>query len=207
MSEYGWVSLWNFLRQIANEHCAEVEAYWLAVNNGDFYSDELKEAQSELLLEYPEILTGRSPRDLKTLTRARAWLKRQQWKAEVVRLLDHELPRLLKERLASGEYEITARRLADQAEVKLTPRNLAGLTIDIPNQKFIGSAGSYGEIVIRRCAGRNAELPTDAAPQPQRPPGRPSVMHIIEAEMRRRANATPCELMEKLRAAREYAKK
>jgi hypothetical protein len=39
------------------------------------------------------------------------------------------------------------------------------------------------------------EPPADAE---RRPPGRPSVMHIIEAEMRRRANATPCELMERL---------
>ena len=157
MSDNPYMDMWRFLREIvAPEDSANVDAYWLAGQNG-LHSAELKEAKAELLLEYgPDILLERTPEDLAMLVEVQAVLNRVRWKSEVEYLIEHRLPQQLKERLATSEYEVTARRLADQQMVVLTPRDLTALAVDIPNKQFVGSASSYGEIVIRKHVNNNA---------------------------------------------------
>ncbi|HSQ51077.1 MAG TPA: hypothetical protein VLL94_07390, partial [Nitrospiraceae bacterium] len=69
-------------------------------------------------------------------------------------LLYEELPKTVKDRLLSGEYEITTRRMNDQQVVTLSPRDLVALDVDILNRQFAGSAGCYGEIAIRPRVGK-----------------------------------------------------
>ncbi|HEV8680637.1 MAG TPA: hypothetical protein VGQ90_14770, partial [Stellaceae bacterium] len=197
MSDDGYMDLWRFLREIANEQCAEVEAYWLAVKNGDLYPAELNQARSEILREISEdplMWREQSPADIRRLMRDRAVLNRLKWRAQVVRLVEHELPRLAKEKLATGDYQVAARRVADRARVELSPADVAVLTVDVQNKELLdGDRSCYREIAIRRRPPLPSSAPSEAmtgqAPLREKgAPGRPTAMHVIEAEMRRRAD-------------------
>jgi hypothetical protein len=163
MSDNAYMDLWQFAMEIAPAEIAKVEAYWLAdlaSTSGVLIPlDDVREARAQVfaeLHEYDPLLEAHSPDDVKLLVNSQIVLNRLKWKNEVERLLALEIPNLIRAQLATGDYEIRARRLADQIDGELTPRHLVALDIDIPKMLFIGSAGSYGEIAIRRRT--NAEL-------------------------------------------------
>lgn len=122
----------------------------------------------------------------------------------------YTLPHKIRNRLRAGGYEVSGKIWGAGSRVPLEPRDFANLRIDLLKKEITGNAGPYGEILIRRQSSSRLphvsrqgeaapERSADAAPEPAlRPQGRPSAMHIVEAEMRRRAGAVPCELTGKL---------
>lgn len=187
MSESEYLSLWQFLRDIAApEQTAEIDAYWIAHQSGDFYAGELAAALAELLAEYADdpFFAHRSPDDMDLLVRSKALLNRNKWKSEVENLLDHELPRRLKQVLPAEEYEVTARRLSDQQTVTLAPRDIAALSwIDIPNNQFSSSAAVYGEIAIRKIVNQNPAPPAGEAAEAPLSPPKPEEKKIASEQM------------------------
>jgi hypothetical protein len=184
VSENPYVDLWQFARKIAPVQTEKIADYWrlataypIDSSMGSANPEEREKARLDVLRDYPWLLQEQ-PTELPRLITDQVILNRLVWRTEVIHLLNQELPRMVKDRLLSGNYEITARRLNDQQVVTLSPRDLAGLDIDIQNRQFVGSAGCYGEIAIRKKIAEEQRLADSAqhieSPRSHLPPGEPS---------------------------------
>jgi len=161
-----YLDLWQFVRTMASEQCAEFDRYVRACHirratGGSLDLAELEKAHMEVQIDDPTI--RQRPEEFLRTVNHRLMTNWLQWRLEIEQLLRQDLPRMVKEALLSGQYEITARRLTDQAVITLVARDLAALTIDIEKKLMIGSAAVYGEIAIQCLEEPEGNTPVSAA--------------------------------------------
>ena len=171
----GWMTLWQFTRSIDRRRVTEVEVFSANWNSRTLTFADYEQAQLDVLRNDPPIPLPGSAEWLEMVDQQVA-RNRTRRRFEIDQLMTIELPAKIREALASGKYEVTARRMVDQALVTLEPRSRAVLTADLQLNQLVGSAGSYGEIAIRPVSNLPPAIETEAVqidpplpPAPTRP--------------------------------------